>query len=411
MRFGLVESMLIDEELKKKGISRGLGVMSPDYSYFAIEQLSLIEELTLQGFEDITFLKFLPNLKKLCIISENPSNVMDSGTYFHNPVFNQIKDFRSIELLSQLEELQIINDVNITSLDCSKLENLKKLIIVNNPRLSNLSGMGNLHYLRKILMYGNPIRVFDSFKEYLYNTLDAETNIIDIDTYYSNVRTLKDAKALYDASLIGQIRVLFAEKSGFLEYTTVSVANITELYEKLKRRLQKDKVFDMPDEEKIAYVYAYGLKVKFARKELEERKELYSEILSKYNGVPDFYKRRMNFLHNSYNTFHFNFGNCEGIVNLMRFMLYMLNIESENIHCHDKRYSSSIEHNHALLRIKTNGVWLYYDAVYDRENPNHIYAKTYFEISEYVDLSKFEKETTEVKQRAGHYDEYYRRHR
>jgi len=340
MRFGIVASMLIDDELRKKGIERGLTILSRDYSHFTMEELSQIEELTLQGFDDVSFLKELPNLKRLCIISENHSNVMDSGTYFHNPVFNQIEDFSVVEALYQLEELQIINDVNVTCLDLSKLQNLKKLVIVNNPRLSELYGMGNLHYLEEVLMYGNPIKMFTNFYEYLDNTLDARTNIIDIDAYFSRIKTLRDAKALYDASLVGKIRVLFAEKSGFLEYTTVSVANITELYEKLKRKLQKDKVFDMSDEEKINYVYNYGLKVKFARKELEERKELYSEILNKYNGVPDFYKRRMNFLHNSYNTFHFNFGNCEGIVNLMRFMLYMLGIESENIHCHDKRYSS-----------------------------------------------------------------------
>ena len=409
MNFDLVTSIFLDSELKKIGIYRGLSITSKNFSYFNIEDLSKIEKLTIQGMEDVSFLSYLPRLKSLRIYSEDYSNVLDGGSYQNNILFNNIRDFSVIEKLAQLEELEIMNDINVEKINLEKLVKLKKLIITNNPNLTHLLKMGNLHFLENVIMYGNNIKIFENFDEYLENTLDAAVNIIDSDIYFSKIKSVKDAKKLYEKSISGKINVQFSEKSGLLEYTTTYLSNITELYTKLRRKLQTNKVFEKSEEEKIQFVFEYGLKIKFAQNELIERENLYEEILCKYNGIPDFYKKRLSFLHNSYSTFHFNYGNCEGIVNLMHIMLSMLNIDSENVHCHDRRYSYSIMNNHALLRIKTNDGWFYYDAVYDRTKL--IYRKTYEEISEYVDLSEYEKEKVEEIQHEKFYGNINRKYR
>ncbi len=409
MDFDLVTAIFLDNELKKQGVDRFLSITSKNFSYFNMEDLSKIKELTIQGMEDINFLAYLPCLKKLRIYSEDYSNVLEGGSYQNNILFNNIKDFSVIENLVQLEELEIINDINIEKISLKELVNLKKLTLANNPNLTHLLNMGNLHFLEMVVMYGNNIKVFEDFDEYLNNTLDATVNILDSDTYFSKIKSVKDSKKLYEKSISGKINVQFSEKSGLLQYTTTYLSNITELYTKLRRRLQANKVFEKTEEEKIQYVYEYGLRIKFAQNELIERETLYEEILNKYNGIPDFYKKRLSFLHNSYSTFHFNYGNCEGIVNLMHIMLSMLGIDSENVHCHDRRYNYSIVNNHALLRIKTVDGWFYYDAVYDRTK--YIYKKTYEEISEYVDLSEYEKEKIEEIQHGKLYGNFNKRHR
>ena len=400
MNFDLVTSIFLDNELRKIGIDRNLSIISKQFTYFSIEELSEIESLTIQGIDDIRFLLYLPCLKKLKIYSEDYSNVIVGGSYQDSTLFNNISDFSVIESLYQLEELEIVNDINIQKIDFMNLVNLRKIIIANNPNLTHLLNMGNMHFLETVVMYGNNIKVFENFDEYLDNTLDATINILDSNTYFSKVKSVRDATKLYEKSISGKINVQFSEKSGLLEYTTTYLSNMTELYTKIRRRLQTNKVFDKTDEEKIQFVYNYGLKIKFAQDELVERQNLYEEILNKYKGIPNFYKKRLSFLHNSYSTFHFNYGNCEGIVNLMHIMLSILGIESENVHCHDRRYNYSMVNNHALLRIKTVDGWFYYDAVYDRTKL--LYKKTYDEISEYVDLSEYEREKSEENEYGQH---------
>lgn len=396
MNFDLIVAVFLDNELKKIGINRCLPIMSENFTYFKREDLDQIKSITIQGMDDISFLLYLPSLKKLKIYSEDYSKVLAGNSYQNSNLFNDIKDFSVIENLVQLEELEIVNDINIDKISFKKLINLKKIVIANNPNLTQLLDMGNLHFLNTIIMYGNNIKVFENFDEYLDNTLDATVNILDSNTYFSKVKSVKDATKLYEKSITGKINVQFSEKSGLLEYTTTYLSNITELFTKIRRKLQTNKVFDKTEEEKIQFVYDYGMKIKFAQDELIERQNLYEEILNKYKEIPNFYKKRLSFLHNSYSTFHFNYGNCEGIVNLMHIMLSILGIESENVHCHDRRYSYSMVNNHALLRIKTIDGWYYYDAVYDRTKL--LYKKTYDEMSEYVDLSEYEREKVEEKE-------------
>lgn len=409
MKFEFDVALFLDNELKKLGVYREEAITSDNFVIFNSEDLQKITKLTITGLENIDFLKFLPNLKKLRLLSKDYSLVMEDGSYFNNPLFNDISSYSVIENLTQLEELEIINDINIRELDFKRLTNLKKIKLFNNPNLSRLINMGNMHYLKSVVMYGNPIKEFQNFEEYLANTLDAETNIVDVDAYLANVKSVSDANKLYEKSISGQINVQFAEKSGLFHYTTTYLSNLTELYIKLYRKLVRSKIFDKPVTDRIEYVYEYGLKIKFAEKELKERQDLYDEILNKYNEIPDFYRKRLSFLHNSYSTFHFNYGNCEGIVNLMHIMLSMLGIESENVHCHDRRYNYSIVNNHALLRIKTDGEWFYYDAVYNRNI--RIYGQTYEQITDYFDMSKFEKQKVDEKHNGQYNGTNTRKHR
>lgn len=396
MEFSLMSAIKIDEALQKKGIVRGIGILNPAYRVFSLQELEQIEEFSVEGCSDISFLKYLTNLKKLIIQSHDYNRVIGNGEYQENDYFNQIEDFSVIKELKNLEELRIENDIGIQELNVQGLEQLRNVYLINNPRLESIVGLDEQHKLEHVVMYGNNIRQFSNIEAYLYNTIDAKQNILDVSIFFTFINSIESAKKLYDADLMGLINVSFAEKNGLVDYTTLSIEQITELYVHFKRLFEKRNLINATDSDKISYVFRYVIEyIRFAEIELQEREKLYAEILTEYQEIPEFYKKNLGSLHNSFNTCHFKRGNCEGIVNLMRFMLQILNVKSENVHCHDKRFRNSMELNHALLRANDNGKWLYYDATYDRKNLRHFFARTFDELSDYVDLSVYEKIVSE----------------
>ncbi len=396
MEFSLMSAIKLDEALQKKGIKRKIGIMHPTYQMFSLQELEQIEEFSVEGCMDISFLKQLSKLKKLTIRSHDYNRVIGEGQYQENDYFNQIEDFSVIRELKNLEELRIENDICIKELNVQGLEKLKNVYLINNPRLESILGLDEQHKLEHVVMYGNNIRSFSNIEAYLYNTMDAKQNILDVSIFFTFIESIETAKSFYDSDLMGLVNVSFAEKNGLVDYTTLSVEQITELYIHFRRLFDKKGLMKATDSDKIGYVFRYVVEyIRFAEVELQKREKLYAEILTEYQEIPEFYKKNLGSLHNSFNTCHFKRGNCEGIVNLMRFMLQIVNVESENVHCHDKRFRNSIDLNHALLRAKDNGKWLYYDATYDRKNIRHFFGKTFDELSDYVDLSVYERIVSE----------------
>ena len=341
-------------------------------------------------------MRYLPNLRKVVIRSLDYERVIPTGEYKESNFFNQITDFSVIKECENLEDLYIENDVCIRELDVTGLRKLKNVYLINNPRLESIRGLDEQHHLKQVVMYGNNIKNFTNLADYLSNTLDAKQNIVDISIFFACIHSITQAKQLYDAYLKGLVHVSFAEKNGLTNYTTHTVEQITFLYIKFRRLFEQKGLMSANDSDKIGYVFRYVAEyIRFAAEEVEKRDRLYTELIEIYCGIPEFYKRNMGALHNSFNTYHFRAGNCEGIVNLMRFMLSILDIPNENVHCHDRRYKKNIELNHALLRACDNGRWLYYDATYDRKNIRNFYGRTYNEITDYVELSIFEKMISE----------------
>lgn len=400
MNFTITEAILLDDALKKIGINRNIHIFHSDYLHFTLEQLSQIEELKIEGFESIDFLVYLPNLKRLQIKSEDYNQVIGDGTYQDNAYFNQIKDFNVINSLVNLETLSIENDICIQVLDVSCLQKLKNVSLINNPNLETIIGLDRQHHLENVLMYGNNIKEFSNINDYLYNTLDAKTNILDSSIFFLMISSIEEAKKLNDVDLKGMIELEFAEKNGLVNYTTITVAQMTELYIKFYRLFQKKHLFQATDIEKIEYVFKYATNyISFAEEELQKREQLYRQLKQEYQEIPVYYRKNFGSLHNSFNTYHFKSGNCEGFVNLMRIMLHILNIPTENVQCHDRR-SQEMGLNHSILRAKCDNIWLYYDATYDRKHRKNFFGKTFQEMSEYLDLSVYEKMISEGKQYA-----------
>lgn len=380
-------------------------IFDPHYREFREEDLALIERLDIINFKDISYLVHFPNLKTLNLRSNSYNEILPEMHYDDCSVINHITDFSVLSKLKGLETLVIENDVYIKELDLSGLDKLRTLIVVNNPRLTTVKGLEDLEGLNYIIMYGNAITSPIDMQKYIRNTRLSSTNIIDISMYLPMIgNTREGAKRLKDYEIASITNVKFAEKSGFLNFTKATPNNLYDMYVKLDTKLKRDRAYDLPDEDKVAYVFTYLLNnIKFLKEAVENRNAEYVETMNKYKEIPDQMKPGLASIHSGYRTYYFHGGNCEGIVNLMIFMLRMLGIEAHDVHCHDRRSDISFGSNHAVVRVHINDEIYYCDPTYDRKNANKYLLIDYETISKYHQLDSFEHQLYETSKKEEKY--------
>ena len=401
VRFNSEETSVISSALVEAGID-----FPTEYvidNAFPVELLSCIKKVVLinNTLDNLNFLTLLPNLEELVISNLDYQKVADYLDYSESS-FNIIGDFSAIGKLKNLKTLIIDNDICVKELDFSKLTELQTIILTNNPGLRNLKGMGELHKLDKVLMYGNSIREFEGFEDYLHNTIDASVNTVDLDALFTYVKSNEDVNKLYSLYVKGLTNINFSEKNGQVGHIDMEIPIFVELYKKIYTLFKRVKLFDdiISKEEKIDYIYKFVTSnVKFAEDELIQRERLYiDEVRPRYGKIPDFYDRHFGSLHGSYYAYYFRNANCEGMVNLMKFMSNVLGIESEDVHCSDKR-GGTTGLNHAIYRTKYDDVWCYYDPAYrvntrkERKKLVGNFARlSYDDVASYLYLSRYEKE-------------------
>lgn len=370
---------------------------------FPVDLLSKVKKVFISNaqLENLEFLTLLPNLEELIFSNLDYQKVADYVDYSDSN-FNQIDDYSAISKLKGLKKLVFDNDICVEELDLGNLSELNTLIFTNNPRLRSLKGMGELHKLTTVCMYGNSIREFEGFEDYLHNTIDATTNTIDLDVLFTYVKSVEDLNKLYNQYVRGLTNINFSEKNGQVGHIDMEIPLFVELYKKIYTAFKRAKLYEegITKEQQIEYIYRYVTSyIKFAEDELQERQRLYiDEVRPRYGKIPTFYGKHFGALHGSYYAYYFRNANCEGMVNLMKFMSNMLGIECEDVHCSDKK-GGSTGLNHAIYRTKYEGVWCYFDPAYrvntrrDRKYAVGNFARlSYDDVSSYLNLSRFEKE-------------------
>lgn len=351
--------------------------------------------------DDLEFLTALPNLEELVLSNLDYQKVADYLDYSES-TFNMIGDYSAISKLTGLKKLVIDNDVCVEELDLGNLSELNTLVLSNNPKLRKLKGMGRLHKLDTVCMYGNSIREFEDFEDYLHNTIDATSNTVDIDVLFTYVKSIDDLNKLYNQYVRGLTNINFSEKNGQVGHIDMEIPLFVELYKKIYTTFKRARLYEegISKEQQVEYIYRFVTSyIKFAEDELQARQRLYmDEVMPRYGRIPNFYGKHFGALHSSYYAYYFRNANCEGMVNLMRFMSNMLGIESEDVHCSDKK-GNSTGLNHAIYRTFNNGVWCYFDPAYrvntrkDRKKAIGNFANlSYDDVASYLNLSHFERD-------------------
>lgn len=376
MKVGFDLAILIDEELKKMGYDRCLRPRHEGFTVFTEEELAVIEELTITNTYNIDDLILLPNLKKLTIKGiDDYDRIYYWEGLENSPLINHIEDFSVISKLVNLESLTISNDINIKTLDLTNLSNLRELKVTYNPSLRRIIGLEGLRRLKSVKMYGNGLHQEFDIDTYIKNTEYTNPNILDIKLYPGIVNG-DPAKATLLATLFddGDTYLKFAEKNGMkgIECNIIDLNNLAKMYKGIRGYFNRNGLFEegISEEEKVIKVFNYVINnVKFAEDGLKERASMYEDLIKEYGELPSLKRKKMAALHSSRRAYLEKKANCEGVVNLMSFMLGILDIESTTVHCLDIRGGTIDGTNHAMIRVRTSGKWKFYDPTIDRKNP------------------------------------------
>lgn len=392
MKLSYEMSFLLDDNLNKLNRPRNISIMAPEFCEFTKSELSSIEYLEIKNMNSINELVFLPNLKSLAIISEDYDRIISDESLDYNTFINHVKDFSVISKLLNLEKLFILHDINLEELDISTLKRLKEIKLIDNPSFRKLKGLDNLEKLEKVIIYGNNLENGLDIDRYISNTISTSPNILDIKMYNKIVNgNVNMAKVLGDQYILGLTFLKFAEKNGFVDLTILDNRNLAEMFTKLNQFFERNKMYERSEYEKVLFAFSYVTRnVRFGEDELKKRMDRYYEIISEVREIPKYMEKNFASLHSSYNAYHFKLANCEGIVNLMAFMLDMLKVKNVNVHCSDKRIDGMNGTNHSMLRVKVDGQWYYCDPTYDTKKPMQYFMLTKDEISEIHQLSSYE---------------------
>lgn len=392
--------------IKNKLRDSSIKISDEEFTKFTKLELEEINELYLTNCYDISELEKFNNLKRLYIKSIDYNELAPSIDYEESQFINHINDFSYLKDLTTLEELVIENDLYVEEIDISKMRNLKKIILINNPKLKVVKGLDKLENLNEVTMYGNDISGYDfDFDSYCRNTRLCIENTLDISMYLGIIDNNREkAKLLEDYEVTGKAYVRFAEKSGFLNCVCLSLRDLYELYLNLDVYFKKNGAYSFTESEKIEFVYKYiTTNIKFNKDLIVDRNTAYLTDKEQYNEIPDKNRKIFNNFHSSFYAHRFKEANCEGRVNLMVFMLRMLGVEAFNVHCHDNR-EKRIGSNHSITRIYSNFQYLYIDVSlaesYKKNNLiekdtntnslKYFYCVDYEFISNFVTLDSYE---------------------
>lgn len=397
VKFNYELAFLIEEELKSKRQGRYIPNYKPEFCEFSNQELQEITSLKLINFSSINDIEKLPNLRKLSINSVNYANIINNDPLASNPYINHITDFTPLGNLVGLESLKINNDINIEELDLTSLKRLHELILTNNPNLRKVYGLDSLTGLEKVIIYGSDLDINLNVDSYIKNTLQAETNVLDISLYPKIVGTNSNiSKFITDSSVLGYTHLKFAEQVAFVDCAILDVNSMKTLYENCLQLLKRNRVKEMSEIEQIAFVYKYVVRnVKFDDEGLYQRMIEFYKMKEQYNDIPPFIKKKFAMLHSSFMAMMYHKSNCEGYVNLMKFMLSILGIKSYDVHCVDPSNGEIDRCNHAVMRVPYNGMWYYCDPTMENITGNNYFMMTKDQISKTLILNTYERELSE----------------
>ena len=378
--------------IRKKIESNGKSLN--DLNVFTESELKKITNLEIINADNLEDIDKLPNLKRLVIKSEDYNNFAGYMDLENNPLINRIKNFSNLEKLTNLEELEIINDINIKKINFSKLPNLKKLHLINNPNLIAIKHLEKLKNLESVIIYGTNVKSSINIDEYIINTFNAKTNILDINMYSNIVKGLpKNSNIISNLYRLGFVNIKFAEKTGFAGFALLTPDKVNELFQKCYTVINNKKMHRLNDYDKIKEVYNYvTTNITFDSQGVFKRDKQFLEMNYRQSEIPLHLKNTFSMLHSSYNAGILRKSNCEGYVNLMNFMLKMLNIDAVSVYSTDKSNRNIASYNHALTSVKLNGVWYYCEPTWERPGELKYFMKSYDEIIKTHVLNPFEQQ-------------------
>lgn len=324
---------------------------------FSKEELDSITDLTITNCDGLEGISNLKNLKKLRIIGPNLYSFNETAN------LNTITDFSEINNLYQLESLEIVYDENIETLDISNLKNLKNLKLFCDSNLKIVKGIGDKKKLESVVVCECPIIDFGNAIDYINNTADTLTNILDLKMYINLFSKDKIRILLKDKYNINSSNIRFGEHIYFHdEVYTLDIYQTQELFEKVISLLNGLNIKDLDKSEQIFSVYKFIISyLSYDYEGLDYRNKNYQKLLESSPENKKYFLRRMAIINSSFGALNTKKVVCDGYVNLLRLFLTFLGIPSQTVICKKDNFT------HAAVKYYYDGNWHYADPEKDRD--------------------------------------------
>ena len=133
---------------------------------------------------------------------------------------------------------------------------------------------------------------------------------------------------------------------------------------------------EMTEKEKVKVLYNYVINhLEYDTEELRKR----DNVILTDEKIIKVYKNKYKFINSSYRAFLEGKVVCEGYVNMLIYLLDLINVEARNVYCTVKNMNSNVEgyYNHSAIKIKIDGNWYYFDPQLEEKNQkNNYFMKT-----------------------------------
>ena len=311
-----------------EALSRQLGD-TVDSSYFKKEMLESLTSLTINSLTPITTISRLKNLVSLNIIGQSHSEY----------ALDEVIDYSEINNLNNLESLIVINDYHARQLNISNLKKLKILILVSNQNLENIIGLDKLKNLKHVVIVGNSIKNKEWLTKYIINTKETRVNILDYRLFSYVVKNKALKQLLYLMNARCETNLLFAEKIGVGEIFSYTYSMIDKVYTLAQQIIKENIKPEMTEKEKVKVLYNYVINhLEYDTEELRKR----DNVILTDEKIIKVYKNKYKFINSSYRAFLEGKVVCEGYVNMLIYLLDLINVEARNVYCTVKNMNSII---------------------------------------------------------------------
>lgn len=383
---------------------------SLDKIMFTKEELSQITKLNIDGhqIESIEGLENCTNLTALYIESPGLEAILENLSEEEKDSYlsqrKSIFDPSIIEKLESLEILTIKHESSLTSLDLTRLQNLRVLALENNINLLEIKGIEELKKLEELSLHQTPVESPLKIDQLLDQNTLTELSL-DVDMYPQLVQENPEiAEKLLEKQENEGLSVNFKENLTNLRTQELSLEKLRTMDEKVQLILEDIIDFDYTTAEKIAAIYTYITKNITQNREADA---LQREIQLPTTGIEskvldEKFERLLDEKRSTYSTIMREEGISEGYANLMHYMLRSIGVRSKVIESQTNKDMNNLDSksNHAVIRVMIDNNWYYFDPTLDKERrefKNFFKTKEEFRENHELSEQEFEIQTPIVK--------------
>ena len=287
-------------------------------------------------------------------------------------------------LYSAPEVFDIVSayDGTVTNIDQDEI--LGNVVeITHNPNLKTITGLDEKTKLKSIVLINNGLTNIGNIKKYILNTTNTPENILDVKLFPQLFGSRHNRLFLENRLKEALTNITFGEKITFADDKYIlSYEQTKNMFFRALKILRQLNVY-RGNWESIKKIHNYtAFNVEYDDEGLEYRNEAYLNLLQIPSDNKEYFLKRLKLMNTSYAAIVNKKAVCEGYVNMMRFILSIIDVETSMVNCS----YDGVEFNHAAIKFKYNDTWYYADPERQRKSTENMFGYTLEEFKEIYNI-------------------------